>query len=113
VGEASVAPPAHLLAPPCIRTAYTHTVPNDDYPNLLDIELVVVVDHPEYPYYMPGRDAQFVRLILQPAYGGWYADHWQLKEPDWWFKCGLDEAPLAWVLMEALNTQSLVPFGVA
>jgi hypothetical protein len=83
------------------------TVPNDDYPKMLDIELIVVVDHPEYPSYTPSRGAQFVRLVLQPAYGGWYADHWQLRESDWWYKCGLDEAPLAW----ALNTHSLAPLA--
>lgn len=88
-------------------------MPNDDYPELLDIELTIVVDHPEHPNYLPHRDAQFVRLVLQPAYGGWYADHWQLGDPDWWYKCGLDEAPLAWALTEALNTRSLAPFDQA
>jgi hypothetical protein len=110
---AYIAPPDSPITPPCIRTAYTRTVPNDDYPELLDIELVVVVDHPEYPNYKPGRATQFVCLVLQPAYGGWYVDHWQLRDPDWWFKCGIDEAPLAWALKEALNTRSLAPFDVA
>jgi hypothetical protein len=79
----------------------------------MDIELTIVVDHPEYPYYTPGRDTQFVRLVLQPAYGGWYADHGQLQDPDWWFKCGLDEAPLARALEEALNTRLLAFFAQA
>jgi hypothetical protein len=91
------------VAPPCIRTAYTRTVPNDDYPEMLDVELVVVVD----------RDAQYVRLVLQPAYGGRYADRWQLQDPDWWYKCGLDEASLAWALTEALNSRSLAYFDAA
>jgi hypothetical protein len=88
-------------------------VSNDDYPDLMDIELTIVVDHPEYPFYTPGRDAQYVRLVLQPAYGGWYAENWQLRDPDWWYKCGLDEAPLAWSLTEALNTRLLAPFDLA
>jgi hypothetical protein len=79
----------------------------------MDIELTIIVDHPEYPYYTPGRDTQFVRLVLQPAYGGWYADHGQLQDPDWWFKCGIDEAPLAWAIEKALNTRSFASFDQA
>jgi hypothetical protein len=51
-----------------------------------------------------------VRLVLQLAYGGWYADHWQLRDPDLWFKRGLDEAPLAWAVTEVLNTLLPAPF---
>jgi hypothetical protein len=108
---AHIEAPHTPLPPPCVRIAYTYTTNNEDDPAYTDLHLRIIIDHPEYS----NNTAQIVDIhrprhsgpsgsanlreaeILPPA-------PWETDYGDWSFKCGYDEAPLAWVVREILNT---------
>jgi hypothetical protein len=103
-------PPDNPITPPCIRTAYTDTVPNDDVPDILDLRVVIILDHPEDPHYTyPDHFATQTVYVTRYLGDQWYTD----EGPNWGYDCNLNPAPLAWAVTEALNTGSIAPFDVA
>ena len=94
--------PAEQIPVPCIRTAYTETVTDNEY---VDYRLIVLVDHPEYDS-TPAIPIHILRL----ANGGWIVDREVMQF--WDFDCGKDEAPLSWVTWQVLVTESLTPTEV-
>jgi hypothetical protein len=97
-----IARPPEQIPAPCVRTAYTETVPDNEN---VDYRLVIRVDHPEYDN-VPALPVHILRL----PDGAWVVDRSSVQF--WDFDCGKDEAPLAWVTWQVLSTGSLTPTEV-
>ncbi|MBN1815341.1 MAG: hypothetical protein JXA14_26150 [Anaerolineae bacterium] len=100
-----IAPPGSKLPPPCVRFAHTETRPSDDNPGIDGLYLVVVLDHPEDPYYTYPDPFATERVVVWREEGG----DWQTDRYGWYYDGGRNSAPLAWALRESLNTGSADP----
>lgn len=94
---APVARPAARIPPPCVSSAAVYT---DDE----GLYLEVAVDHPEYAKYA-ANPREWVRVAR-------YDGVWTVADVGGQTSCAKDEAPLAWALVEALNTRTWTPFEI-